>query len=110
MRKLLVAALVVALSAIFTSQAFAARSVKIGDDYFVRKGSKPTVTVSKGTRVTWRWTGSEFHNVSVTRGPAKFRSDLKSSGRFSRKLRKRGTYKLVCTIHQPGMAMTLKVR
>jgi plastocyanin len=110
MRKLLVAALVVAVSGIFASQALAARSVKIGDDYFVRKGSKPTVTVSKGTRVTWRWTGNDLHNVSVTRGPAKFRSDLKDSGRFSRKLRKRGTYKIICTIHAPDMAMTLKVR
>ena len=110
MRKLLVAALVVALSSIFVSQAFASRSIKIGDDYFVRKGSKPTVTVSKGTKVTWRWTGNDIHNVSVRRGPVKFRSDVKTSGRFSRTMRRRGTYKIVCTVHQPAMAMTLKVR
>src|SRR5215210_4286670 len=109
MRKLLVAALIAALSAIFVSQAFAARTVKVGDDYFVRKGSPPTVTISKGTRVTWRWVGDDFHNVRVQRGPARFASDYQDSGTFSRKLRKRGTYKIICTVHA-GMRMTLKVR
>jgi plastocyanin len=110
MRKLLVAALVAAVSAIFASQAFAARTLKVGDDWFVRKGDPPTVTVSKGTRVTWRWVGNDFHNLRVTRGPVRFHSDYQDSGRFSRKLRKRGTYKIVCTVHQPDMAMTLKVK
>ena len=110
MRKLLVAALVVAVPAIFASQALAARTVKVGDDYFVRKGDPPTVTVSKGTRVIWRWVGDDLHNVRVTRGPRKFHSDYQDSGRFSRKLRTRGTYKLVCTVHQPDMRMTLRVR
>ena len=110
MRKLLVAALVVAVSGIFVSQALAARTVKVGDDYFVRKGDPPTVTVSKGTRVTWRWVGDDFHNLRVTRGPVKFSSDYQDSGRFSRKLRRRGTYKIICTVHQPDMRMTLKVR
>ena len=108
MRTLLVAALVAAIPAVFASQALAARSVKVGDDFFVRKGSPPTVTVSKGTRVTWRWVGKDFHNLAVTRGPAKFRSDYQDSGRFSRKMRKRGTYKIICTVHS-GMRMTLKV-
>ncbi len=110
MRKLLVAALVAIASAIFATQAFAARTVKVGDDYFVRKGDPPTVTVTKGTRVTWRWVGDDFHNLVVTRGPRKFQSDYQDSGRFSRKLRRRGTYKIVCTVHQPDMRMTLKVR
>ena len=49
MRKLLVAMLIAAASAVLATQALAAtRSVKIGDDYFVRKGSAPTVTVKKG--------------------------------------------------------------
>jgi plastocyanin len=109
MRKLLVAALVAAVSAIFVSQALAARSLKVGDDYFVRKGDPPTVRVSKGTRVTWRWVGNDFHNLRVSRGPVKFASDYQDSGKFSRKMRRRGTYKIVCTVHE-GMRMTLKVR
>ena len=110
MRKLLVAALVAAFSATLVTQAAAARTVDVGDDYFLRKGESPTVRVGKGTRVTWRWVGRDLHNVAVTSGPRKFRSSLKDSGRFSRKLRRRGTYKIICTIHQPDMAMTLRVR
>ena len=110
MRKLLVAALVAIVSAIFATQAFAARTLKVGDDYFVRKGDPPTVIVTKGTRVTWRWVGDDFHNLVVTRGPRKFQSDYQDSGSFSRKLRRRGTYKIICTVHAPDMRMTLKVR
>ena len=109
MRKLLVAALLV-VPAIFAAQALAAtRSVKIGDDYFVRKGSVPTVTVKKGTRVTWHWRGKDTHNLTVTKGPVKFRSSYKDSGSFSRKMRRAGTYTIVCTIHAPDMKMKLRV-
>jgi plastocyanin len=110
MRKLLVATLIAAASAVLATQAFAAtRSVKVADDYFVRKGSVPTVTVKKGTKVTWRWAGKEMHNVAVTKGPVKFRSSYKDSGTFSKTLRSTGTYTIVCSIHQPGMKMKLRV-
>ena len=110
MRKLLVALLIAAASAVLAVPALAAtRSVKIGDDYYVRKGSVPTVTVSKGTKVTWRWSGKDMHNVSVTKGPAKFRSSFKSSGTYSKTVKTTGTYTIVCTIHQPDMAMKLRV-
>ena len=98
MRKLLVALLVAVVPAVLAAQALAAtRSVKVGDDYFVRKGSVPTITVKKGTKVTWRWTGKNLHNVTVKKGPAKFRSSYKSSGTFSKTLRSTGTYTIVCS-------------
>ena len=110
MRKLLIAVLVAAASAVLATQALAAtRSVKIGDDYFVRKGSVPTVTVKKGTKVTWRWSGKDLHNLAVTKGPAKFRSSFKSSGTYSKRVTRTGTYTIVCTIHQPDMTMKLRV-
>jgi plastocyanin len=110
MRKLLVLTLIAAASAALAVPALAAsRSVKVGDDYFVRKGSVPTVTVKKGTTVTWRWTGKDMHNVAVTKGPAKFRSSYKSSGSFSKRLTRTGTYTVVCSIHQPDMRMKLRV-
>jgi plastocyanin len=110
MRKLLVASLIAAVSAVLATQALAAtRSVKVGDDYFVRKGSVPTVTVKKGTKVTWRWTGRNLHNVTVTKGPVKFRSSIKSSGTYSKRLTRTGTYTIVCSIHQPDMRMKLRV-
>jgi plastocyanin len=110
MRKLLVAVPAAAVAALLASQAFAATSVRVGDDYFVRKGSTPTVTVKKGTKVTWRWVGRDMHNVAVTRGPVKFRSSYKKSGTYSKKMRTAGTYTIVCSIHQPGMTMKLRVK
>ena len=110
MRKLLILMLIAATSAVLAVPALAAtRSVKVADDYFVRKGSVPTVTVKKGTTVTWRWAGKEMHNVAVTKGPVKFRSSFKSKGSYSKRVTRAGTYKIVCTIHQPDMAMKLRV-
>jgi plastocyanin len=108
MRRMLAIALAATLLAAVPA-AGATRTVRIGDDWFVRDGSPTTVSVTKGTTVRWRWTGDDDHNV-VARGPARFRSDLKDSGTFSRKLRRRGTYRIMCTIHQPDMRMTLRVR
>jgi plastocyanin len=108
MRKL--ALILIASPLIAAAPAAAAKNVKIGDNYYVRAGDPPTVTVSKGTTVKWNWRGSRQHNVVVRSGPATFQSALKRSGSYSRKMKKRGTYKIVCSIHQPDMAMTLKVR
>ena len=110
MRKLLVATLAVACSAVLATQALAAtRTVKVGDDYYVRKGSVPTVTVKRGTKVTWQFRGDNLHNVAVTKGPERFHSRLKDSGSYSKTVRRTGTYTIVCTIHQPDMKMKLRV-
>jgi plastocyanin len=110
MRKLLVLfAIAVASAALAVPALAATRSVKVGDDYFVRKGSVPTVTVRKGTTVTWRFAGKDLHNVKVSKGPAKFGSSYKDSGTFSKRVTRTGTYTIVCSIHQPDMKMRLKV-
>jgi plastocyanin len=106
----LVLASVAAAPAVLATQALADRSVTVGDDYFVRRGDVPTVTVSKGTKVTWRWRGRDLHNVAVSKGPVKFRSSYKSKGTFSKTMRTAGTYTIVCSIHQPDMTMKLRVR
>ena len=80
-------------------------TIKLGDNFFKPKSE----TVSKGTTVTWDWTGKAPHNVTVVSGPQKFRSTVQTSGTFTHKMTKAGTYKIVCTIH-PGMDLTLKVR
>jgi plastocyanin len=104
----LVIALILALAAAAPAAA-KTKNVKIGDDYYVRAGNPPRVTVTKGTTVNWNWTGRRQHNVVVRSGPASFQSALKRSGSYRKKLGKRGTYKIVCSIHAPDMAMTLKV-
>ena len=102
---LAVAAIAVAGATAFAIPSGAATTVRVDDDIF-RPG---TLTVKNGTTVTWRWVGDDPHNVKVRRGPEKFGSRTKTSGRFSHKMRRGGRYRIVCTIH-PGMAMTLKVR
>ena len=111
MRKLsLTAAAAVAVAAVAVPAFAATRTVRVGDNYFVRKGSPPTITVKRGTVVRWVWTGKSAHNVTVKRGPVKFASKTQTHGAFSRKLTRKGTYSIVCTIHQAlGQKMTLKV-
>jgi plastocyanin len=111
MRKLLALSLTLALFAVVGGQAIARpqKSVKVGDDYFVRDSGSPKITVKKGTRVTFRWKGSSLHNVHAISGPRRFASDYKRTGTFSKILRKKGTYKIVCDIHQPDMKLTIKV-
>ena len=101
-----VAAVAVAAGA-FAVPAFAAsKTVQVKDNKFVAN----SITVSKGTTVKWVWKGKAPHDVTVIKGPAKFKSSVKTSGSFSKKLTKTGTYQLVCTIHAPGMKMTIKVK
>jgi plastocyanin len=111
MKTILLAGLIAALLAVAGTQAFAAtKKVKVGNNFFVHRGKPSTVSVSRGTKVTWRFrSGGVPHNVTVTSGPQKFRSGNRTGGSFSHKFTKRGTYKIVCTIHS-GMRMTVKVR
>ena len=96
---LFVLAAAAAVPAVLASSAPSATRVNVGDNYFVRSSGVPTVTVSKGTRVRWVWVGNDLHNVKVKSGPARFTSPSKSSGSYSKRMRKRGTYTIVCAIH-----------
>ena len=100
MRKLIILALAMGSLGVLASVAMAAtKSVKVGDDYYVRLSGVPKVTVKKGTKVKWRFGTGTPHTVTVKSGPAKFNSGVKSSGTYSKKLTKRGTYVIYCTIH-----------
>lgn len=105
MKKILTVVLAAcAMAAILVVPASGATSIKVGDNFFSPKAK----TVRKGTVVKWVWAGRRPHNVTVTKGPVKFRSTTKVKGSYSRTMTRRGTYTIVCTIH-PGMKMTLKV-
>jgi plastocyanin len=108
MKKYLAGAAAIAVTAgAFAVPALAAtKTVQVKDNKFVAK----SITVSKGTTVKWVWKGKAPHDVTVVKGPSKFRSSVKTSGSFSKKLTKAGTYQLVCTIHMPNMKMTIKVK
>jgi len=109
-KKLLALVAVGTTAAVLAVPALAAtKSVTVGDDFFVLKGTKPTVTVHRNDYVKWIWRGHNAHNVVATKGPVRFQSPTRGKGFiFTRKMTKAGTYTIVCTIHT-GMKMTLKV-
>jgi plastocyanin len=112
MGKARLAALMLVLPALLVAAAPALskrKSVEVDDNYFVHEGAPRTVTVKKDDTVVWEWEGRNPHNVTVTRGPAKFHSKTKTSGSYSKKLTRRGTYRILCTVHAPTMRMRLKV-
>ena len=88
----------------------AAPRISILDNAFVRGHEGPRLTVRPGTVVTWRWRSQSSHNVTVRSGPVRFRSPTRSRGVFARRLTRVGTYRIVCTLHSPGMGMTVVVR
>jgi plastocyanin len=112
MRKLLASALLAGLlgTLLVAGPALSkTKSVEVDDNYFVKEGAPRTVTVHKGDKVEWEWEGRNPHNVTVKKGPLKFHSANMTSGSYEKRLKKVGTYKIVCTIHAPNMRMTLKV-
>jgi len=112
MRKLVVLALLTALCLTGATAAYAAtRTVKVGDNYFVRSSGKPTVKIRRNSTVKWSFVGRAPHNVVVSSGPVKFKSSLRSKGTYSRKMTRRGTYNIYCTIHgRSDQSMKLVVK
>jgi plastocyanin len=82
-----------------------AATVRVGDNWFSPKSK----TVPQHSIVTWRFVGDRMHNVTVISGPARFSSPSRSSGKYRRHMMKRGTYKIVCSIHEGSQKMTLRV-
>ena len=107
---ILVTALIAIGACAIPAVAATTKSVKVGDDYFIKSSGTPKLTVKKGVTVKWRWTGTSPHDVSVTKGPKKFKSKVMTKGSYSVKVSKAGSYSIICTIHQPDMKMTLVVK
>lgn len=107
MKRFVIALAALAVCGLIAVPAFAAtRNVTVGDTFFRSK----TVTVKRNTTVKWTWRGVLPHNVKVTSGPVKFKSKTKGKGySYSRKLTRKGTYRILCTIHPGVMRMTIKV-
>ena len=90
------------------STAAGTRTIAVKDNVF----SPKKVTVSKDTRVTWRWAADAGEHNIRSRGTRKFKSsELKSDGVHRYRFTKAGTYKYVCTIHEDdGMTGQVIVR
>ena len=73
-------------------------SVRIDDFTF----QPATVRIRRNGRVTWRFRDEVAHDVT-SRGTRRFRKiPLRTTGSVSRRFRRTGTYRYVCTVH-PGM-------
>jgi plastocyanin len=59
--------------------------------------------------VKFVWAGKNVHNVFVFSGPTSFHSPTQTKGSYRKRLTRKGTYQLGCTIHA-GMLLTIKVR
>jgi plastocyanin len=108
MRKKLLVLLAIAsvtIAGVLAAQAFAAtKRVTIKDNFF----STSKVTVKKGGRVTWRWSGTNNpHNVTSS---GHFHSATKSSGTYSKRFTKKGTFTVICTVHPSQMRMKVVVK
>jgi plastocyanin len=109
-RRLIAAALV---AAAFPAAALGAstKKVQVGDDYY----GPAKVTVKKGTKVKWTWLAdnTDSHDVKLgqrPKGVKRFKSASAASDySFSHKFTKKGTYKIVCTLHHT-MRMTVVVK
>jgi plastocyanin len=86
-------------------QATATKRVRVGDFFFRKK----SLTIQRGDQVRWIWVGQESHDVFVTRGPRKFHSRRKRSGRYRQQFFKRGTYRYICTVHPIQMRAKIVV-
>ena len=84
--------------------------VTVGNNFF----SPATKRVKRGTKVRFKWTGGGApHNVTKRRGPGgkiASKTTAKRGVNFVHRFKKKGTYKLYCTIHPSSMKLKLRVR
>src|SRR4051794_13096807 len=108
MQKIVLALAAVVVCAAFAVPALAAtKRVSVGPS---ESFSPRSLTLARGTEVTFRWTGDEPHNVVVTSGPVRFRTPVRRAGAtVTKRFTRAGTYRIVCTLHD-GMRLRLSVR
>jgi plastocyanin len=88
------------------------KTVKIADNYY----SPAKLTVNRNSTITWKWpdTTGDTHDVLLDQGPKgvkEFQSEQAGSFySYKRKLTVPGVYKIICTLHEQEMKMTITVR
>jgi len=106
-RLIAVLAAVSLVAALFAIPAFGAtRSVSVRDNVFGPR----SISIKRNDTLVFRWRGKNPPNVVAQPGPVKFRSSIKKTGTYRKKFTRRGSYRIICTIHQPNMRMTVRVR
>ena len=68
------------------------------------------LSLRRGASFRWRFLGRERHDVTLASGPVGFASPSVSSGSFSFRFTRRGTYKLFCSLHPTRMTQIINVK
>ncbi|MGH2950840.1 MAG: plastocyanin/azurin family copper-binding protein [Solirubrobacterales bacterium] len=113
-RRSALAALAAALACVLAlggvAGAGGSKTVKLGDNFF----DPARTSVAKDTKVRFKWVNTqEQHNVVKKRGPGRdFASETTDDPgvNYTKKFKRAGRYKLICTIHPEKMVLKLKVR
>ena len=102
--------LAVLLVPIFVLAVLAAPSFGTGVSVGVKnyKFAPKSITIKKGTRVTWNWHSSGVPHDVTGKG---WSSGIRTSGHYRHTFRTKGTFTVVCKIHLKSnhMKMTVKV-
>ena len=78
----------------------------VGDRFF----SRPNVRIKRGRRLNWVFSGGELHNLTLANGPVGIGSENLDLGRrFSKRFRRPGTYRFLCSLHPVQMAQRVVV-
>ena len=74
------------------------------------------LTVPRNSTITWKWPSApgDSHDVKLTKHPKgakKFQSEIAASDyTFKRKLKVKGKYVVICSLHPTQMRQTITVR
>jgi plastocyanin len=83
-------------------------TITVGNNFL----SPSKKTISRGTKLEFRWVGGERHHIVKTEGPGGAIQEPATSKKgvnLAHTFNKRGTYKFVCTIHPTEMHLKLTV-
>jgi plastocyanin len=111
-RAILLASITVAvtvIAALGVAQAAPTATITVGNNFL----SPSSKTIDAGTKLRFKWLGGETHHIVKTKGPG---GDIKSPAtskkgvNLAKVLRKRGTYRFICTFHPTEMKTKVVVR
>jgi plastocyanin len=73
--------------------------------------SRPNLSIPRGSRITWRFSGATRHDATLAAGPVGFASPSANAGRtWSRRFRTPGEYRIYCSLHPVYMSQYVRVR
>ncbi len=81
--------------------------IPVGDRFF----AQPNVQVKVKKGLTWQFSGTELHNITLANGPAGIASENLNGGRgFWASFPKKGTYNFFCSLHPVQMHQRVVVK